>query len=316
MTKDKDIPYITKLHPVYGIKLYSIDGSTWSTNPAELALIQERLEKGLVGSIDKRMIPPRKKVGQRPSVEAIEEVEPENEEGEVPEEGLEVGLEVDDEEEEVSPHRAAGGSRDKRIGDALRLIGDELGGDENDFGDDFEVSAQPIKAPVPVRNKKSEVASPRAGTSPIKRGASSTRPAVAKKSPNSKGITDLEKAPPLAASAKKTKTGDSSERKPVTTSKQPPKLKQSAPAKEKKPAILKASSQRSNVKQKKGAVPPKKGAGLVKKVAQGGAKRAASTKSPVIKSSKGRASPQKAKNGSKSAPDKKQSGRRVVKKAR
>jgi hypothetical protein len=128
MTKEKESPFLTKRHPVYGITLYSIDGSTWSTNPSELTEIQERLEKGLVGSIDKRMIPPRRRAATRPEGESVpqDEIEDDLDEDE------EVDGEVDGEEVEEPRSGQGGPSRDRQIGDALRLIGDELGEDDAD----------------------------------------------------------------------------------------------------------------------------------------------------------------------------------------
>ncbi len=135
MTKEKESPFLTKRHPVYGITLYSIDGSTWSTNPSELTDIQERLEKGLVGSIDKRMIPPRRRAAIRPEGDSTPP--------DVVEDDLDDDEDVDgeaDSEEDEEPRSGRGApSRDRQIGDALRLIGDELG--EEDANED-ETSAR------------------------------------------------------------------------------------------------------------------------------------------------------------------------------
>jgi hypothetical protein len=137
MTKDKESPYFTKLHPIYGITLYSIDGNTWSTNPSELPVIQDRLEKGLVGSIDKRMIPPRKRPagGSTASEGAPNPVLADDEDEDVLEEADDSFDEADEEGEGTS-RTSPTSSRTKRIGDALRSLGDELGLNDDDDDDD------------------------------------------------------------------------------------------------------------------------------------------------------------------------------------
>lgn len=308
MTKDKDLPYITKLHPVYGIKLYSIDGTTWSTNPAELSLIQERLEKGLVGSIDKRMIPPRRKAGPRPVGEEVVELEPENEDEEAGGEALELAEEEDDDEEGTSP-RPSAGSRDKRIGDALRLLGDELGSDEEELGDESEVASVSAKPPARAKGKKHDSASLQDPATSAKAsphgGKIGSGGGAAKKMGTPAPRGEVVKAPPMAASPKKEKNGASSKRDSVTKVEQPPR-------KTKKPVAIKAPAPAGTAKAKKASTPAKSVISGAKKVAQGGSKRPVSKKAPAMKSSKGSSSPAKSKNSPKSASDNKQSSRRGI----
>jgi hypothetical protein len=174
MTKDKESPYFTKLHPIYGITLYSIDGNTWSTNPSELPVIQDRLEKGLVGSIDKRMIPPRKRPagGSTASEGAPNPVLAEGEDEDVLEEADDSFDEADEEGEGTS-RTSPTSSRTKRIGDALRSLGDELG--LNDDDDDDKRTPKVVKsAPANQEEKiKGRVTKLEAGAA---KGSKATKP--------------------------------------------------------------------------------------------------------------------------------------------
>lgn len=219
MTKDKESPYITKRHPLYGITLYSIDGNTWSTNPSELPVIQDRLEKGLVGSIDKRMIPPRKRpVGRADTGDAPSPVLAEEDEEPIEDDEGTFDEEVDDEEKR--PARPAS-SRSKQIGDALRSLGDELGLNEDDVEAEEAADAVSAKEGSAARGKKpaartaldatpvARAAAPKPVTK-VTRENTTAKPAKKKvEAPAGKGKTTTTKAPAVAVPTSKAKSAPS-----------------------------------------------------------------------------------------------------------
>lgn len=226
MTKDKESPYLTKRHPLYGITLYSLDGNTWSTNPSELPVIQDRLEKGLVGSIDKRMIPPRKRpVGRADTGDAPSPVLAEEDEEPIEDDEGTFDEEVDDEEKR--PARPAT-SRTKQIGDALRSLGDELGLNEDDVEAEEAADAISAKGGSAAPGKKPAVrgSRPAARTAldatPVARAAApkpvtkvtrentTAKPAKKKvEAPAGKGKTTTTKAPAVAVPTSKAKSAPS-----------------------------------------------------------------------------------------------------------
>jgi len=303
MTKDKESPYFTKRHPIYGITLYSIDGNTWSTNPSELTVIQDRLEKGLIGSIDKRMIPPRKRPagGSAVSESAPKPVLAEDEDEEALE-GEDGAFDEEDEEGESATRAAPTSSRTKRIGDALRSLGDELGrndDDDDDAEDDTGVSkAVKSKAAFAEGNKVTKL-SPKVAA-PI-----AAVPAAAKESQAKvvrEKVTPLSSAKKVTAASSKTIIAPT---KSVTAGKKAPIAavgSRTKPVSSKQVAAVKPAPKKSTLKSTKSA--PAKSApstGTIK-----GAKTPViRAKSVAARTLKGSSGATKIKKSEKTAPQKK-----------